>query len=105
MNNDDCVGCSYEDTSKDEEPCVRCDMNQSEDVVNHPSHYCQDGGMECIDEMIVIFGKTAVMHFCLLNVWKYRKRAVFKNGKEDMKKADWYMKKYIELGGKAVNVK
>lgn len=22
---------------------------------------------------------------------------------EDMKKADWYMKKYVELGGKAVN--
>ena len=38
------------------------------DVVNHPSHYCQDGGMECIDEMIAIFGKTAVQHFCLLNV-------------------------------------
>lgn len=31
------------------------------------------------------------------------KRAVFKNGAEDMKKADWYMKKYMELGGKAVN--
>lgn len=60
-------------------------------------------GMECIDEMIAIFGKTAVKHFCLLNVWKYRKRAVFKNGAEDMKKADWYMKKYVELGGKAVN--
>lgn len=59
--------------------------------------------VECIDEMIAIFGKTAVKHFCLLNVWKYRKRAVFKNGTEDMKKADWYMKKYVELGGKAVN--
>lgn len=74
------------------------------DVINSPSHYCQDGAMECIDEMIAIFGKTVTMHFCLLNVWKYRKRAVFKNGEEDMKKADWYMKKYIELGGKAVKV-
>ena len=43
------------------------------DNVNHPAHYCQDGGMECIDEMVAIFGKTATMHFCLLNVWKYRK--------------------------------
>lgn len=74
------------------------------DNVNHPSHYCQDGSMECIDEMIAIFGKTAVQHFCLLNVWKYRKRAVFKNGEEDMKKADWYMKKYVELGGKVVKL-
>lgn len=75
---------------------------ESVDVVNHPSHYCQEGSMECIDEMVAIFGKEAVKCFCLLNVWKYRKRAIFKNGVEDMKKADWYMKKYIELGGKLV---
>lgn len=77
-------------------------MSMVNDAVNHPSHYCQDGGMECIDEMIAIFGKEKVKAFCLLNVWKYRKRAVFKNGKEDLKKSDWYMKKYIELGGKQV---
>lgn len=75
-----------------------------EDVINHPSHYCQENSMECIDEMVSIFGKTATQHFCLLNVWKYRKRAVYKNGEEDMKKADWYMAKYIELGGEAVEV-
>lgn len=77
-------------------------LSFAEDVVNHLSHYCQDGGMECIDEMIAIFGKTAVKHFCLFGTTS-RKRTVFKNGAEDMKKADWYMKKYIELGGKAVN--
>lgn len=69
------------------------------DVVNRPSHYCQEGSMECIDEMVAVFGREAVMNFCLLNVWKYRKRAVFKNGEEDLKKSDWYMKKYIELKG------
>lgn len=69
------------------------------DVVNHPSHYCQEDSMECIDEMVAVFGAVAVMDFCLLNVWKYRKRAVFKNGEEDLKKSDWYMKKYIELKG------
>lgn len=74
------------------------------DPINHPDHYCQEGSMECIDEMVAVFGKTAVMHFCLLNVWKYRKRAVFKNGLEDLKKADWYLKKYLELGGKVVKV-
>lgn len=72
------------------------------DNIDHPSYYNSDDGMECIDEMIIIFGKEKVKAFCLLNVWKYRKRAVFKNGEEDMKKADWYMNKYIELGGKAV---
>ena len=72
--------------------------SESEDNVNHPSHYCQDGGMECIDEMIAVFGVFAVKYFCLCNVWKYRKRALYKNGKEDMEKADWYMKKFVELG-------
>ena len=46
-----------------------------------------------------MFGRVAVKHFCLLNVWKYRKRALYKNGEEDMKKADWYMKKFVELEG------
>lgn len=63
--------------------------------IDHPSHYCN--GMECIDEMLTVFGGEAVRHFCLLNVWKYRKRALYKNGEEDMKKADWYMKKLVEL--------
>lgn len=67
------------------------------DNVNHPSHYCQEGSMECIDEMIEIFGLYEVMCFCKLNVWKYRKRAMFKNGEEDIRKSDWYMAKYVEL--------
>lgn len=66
------------------------------DMVNHPDHYTQ-GGMECIDEMLLVFGKEAVKHFCLCNVWKYRKRALFKNKEEDLEKADWYMNKYKEL--------
>lgn len=68
----------------------------TEDLVNHPSHYTH-GGMECIDEMLMIFGREAVMHFCLCNAWKYRKRCLYKNGDEDMKKSDWYINKYKEL--------
>lgn len=87
---DDMIECLVEEPA---EPVPEPDM------VNHPSHYCQEGSMECIDEMIAVFGREAVMNFCLCNVWKYRKRAVFKNGEEDMKKSDWYMKKYLELEG------
>ena len=51
-----------------------------------------------IDEMIAIFGKEAVIHFCICNAWKYRYRADSK-GKhdEDMKKADWYINRAMEL--------
>ena len=69
------------------------------DMVNHPSHYCREGGMESIDEMVLIFGKEAVKTFCLLNVWKYRYRAADKDGERDLKKSDWYIRKYKELMG------
>ena len=68
----------------------------NQDMINHPTHYT-NGSMECIDEMRMIFGNEAVMNFCLCNAWKYRYRALHKNGEEDLKKADWYIAKYKEL--------
>ena len=72
---------------------------QEEEIekVEHPKHYNRDGAMECIDEMILIFGKEAVKNFCICNSWKYRYRAADKNGEEDLKKSDWYLQKYKEL--------
>lgn len=72
--------------------------------VNHPKHYNREGGMECIDEMILVFGKEAVKHFCLCNAWKYRYRAADKNGEEDLKKSDWYLSKYKELCGDTITI-
>lgn len=69
---------------------------QENDPVNHPEHYT-NGAMECIDEMILVFGKEAVKNFCVCNVWKYRYRALTKGGIEDKKKSDWYVQKYKEL--------
>ena len=66
------------------------------DVVNHPSHYCT-GQFECIDVMIETQGVEAVINFCQCNAFKYLYRAKNKNGLEDMRKAIWYMNKYIEL--------
>ena len=66
------------------------------DAIN-PSHYQRENAMECIDEMILVFGVTPVRNFCLCNAWKYRYRAADKNGAEDIAKSDWYMRKYKEL--------
>ena len=79
-------------------------MEEKYDVVNKPKHYNREGGFESIEEMEMVFGTEAVMHFCLLNVWKYRYRAADKNGEEDLRKSDWYMKKYFELKNKNKNV-
>lgn len=70
---------------------------EAKEAVNHPIHYNREGSMECIEEMILVFGKNAVRNFCLCNAWKYRYRASAKNGEEDLKKSDWYMAKYKEL--------
>ena len=67
--------------------------------VNHPSHYNRNGAMECIDEMVLVFGTKAVINFCLCNAWKYRYRASEKNGLEDLEKSDWYISKAQELSG------
>ena len=67
------------------------------DPVERPRHYNREGAMESIDEMVLIMGREATMHFCLGNVLKYRYRAADKNGEEDLKKSDWYMRKYKEL--------
>jgi hypothetical protein len=66
------------------------------DVVNHPKHY-ETGNFECIDVMLETQGKEAVKSFCLCNAFKYLYRHNRKNGVEDIKKAKWYIDKFLEL--------
>ncbi len=66
------------------------------DNVNHPKHY-ETGKFECIDVMVETQGVDAVKDFCICNAFKYLYRHKNKNGVEDIKKANWYLKKYIEL--------
>lgn len=72
---------------------------QIEDIdnVNHPQHYT--GSIECIDAMLQQFGKEQVKSFCLLNAFKYLFRCNKKHNTpiEDVKKAIWYLDKYIEI--------
>lgn len=72
-------------------------MSENKEMVNHPAHYKRDGAMECIDEMLLLFGKEEVMSFCKLNAWKYRYRAMDKNGQEDINKSDYYIRMYKDL--------
>ena len=65
------------------------------ETVNHPEHYA--GKVECIDSMIDTQGIDAVKGFCICNAMKYIWRHNNKNGVEDIRKAVWYLNKYIEL--------
>ena len=85
-------------------PVVRINKKKEENNgVDNPVHYNRENAMECIDEMVLVFGKKATRKFCLLNAWKYRYRAGQKDSEsamKDLKKSDWYLRKYAELGGK-----
>ena len=70
--------------------------------VNHPKHYSQ-GNIECIDAMESAFGTQVVLLFCICNAFKYIWRHSKKNGIEDIKKAMWYISKYLELYDKLNN--
>jgi len=66
------------------------------DMINSPPHY-RDTDIECIDVMEMVFGKTAVRWYCLLNAFKYVWRCTKKHdGETDcVKKAIWYLRYFI----------
>ena len=67
------------------------------DNVNHPAHY-ETNGIECIDAMVASQGVNCVMDYCLCNAFKYIWRCQRKGKRnEDIRKAIWYLNKYVEL--------
>lgn len=79
------------------ERAAQRELNAEKDNVNHPKHYELPNGLECIDVLLATQGKDFVMGFCLCNAMKYLYRHKRKNGVEDIKKARWYIDKYLEL--------
>ena len=70
------------------------------DTVNHPSHY-ETGKFECFDVMVEAIGLEETKGFCLCNAFKYIYRCNSKHETpiEDVKKAIWYLDKFLELEG------
>ena len=66
------------------------------DVVERPAHYTKTS-IECIDAMRETQGDEAVKAFCVCNAFKYLWRHNRKNGDEDIKKANWYLNKAVEI--------
>lgn len=73
---------------------------QKPDNVNHPAHY-ETGKYECIDVMGEALGIENQKGFCLCNAFKYLYRCTKKHSSpvEDVKKAVWYLNKFLELEG------
>ena len=64
------------------------------DLVNNPSHYNQ-AGVEAIDAIRAATGE-GFEYYLQGNILKYLWRYRYKNGVEDLKKAEWYLKVLIE---------
>ena len=69
------------------------------DPVNHPSHYTR-GGIECLDAISAavtdLTGMEAVLTGQIIKyVWRWK----WKNGAEDLRKAQFYLMRLIALAG------
>lgn len=69
--------------------------HKKEDMVNHPAHY-NKAGIETIDA-IGAATNEGFKYYLQGNILKYIWRYEYKNGIEDLEKAQWYLKKLIEV--------
>ncbi len=69
--------------------------NLKEDMVNNPKHY-NESGIECIDALQAMLG-DGFESYLQGNIAKYLWRYKYKNGLEDLRKAQWYLNKLIEV--------
>lgn len=67
-------------------------VNMKNDVVNNPKHYNQ-GLIECIDAIQAMLSPEEFVGYLRGNSLKYRWRFRYKNGLEDLEKAEWYEKR------------
>lgn len=103
-------GISYEDQVRGLKPVTKITMEvikpkeeaepkfvsfEEFDAIN-PNHY-KSGNMECIDALAETLGSEGIKAFCKGNVIKYLWRYEKKNGVEDLRKAQWYLNKLIEM--------
>ena len=82
-----------EDKSK--EQTVKYLSGKKEDMVNHPPHY-NKAGIETIDA-IKAMTDGGFEYYLQGNIMKYLWRYRYKNGAEDLKKAQWYLTELIDV--------
>ena len=66
-----------------------------EDLVNSPPHY-NKGAIECIDAIEAMLTHEEYVGYLRGNSLKYRWRFRYKNGIQDLEKAEWYEQRLME---------
>lgn len=80
---------------KEKQAMEQSDNKELEDMVNHPPHY-NKAGIECIDA-IKAMTDDGFEYYLQGNIMKYLWRYRYKNGAEDLKKAQWYLTELIDI--------
>ena len=69
---------------------------QTKDLVNNPPHY-NKGNIECIDAIEAMLTHEEYVGYLRGNSLKYRWRFRYKNGIQDLEKAEWYENRLMEV--------
>ena len=65
--------------------------------INHPDYY-NNNGIECIECICAALGDDGAAEFCIGNALKYIYRHKYKESPvDDIKKAIWYLNKWLTL--------
>ena len=70
------------------------DHKQTLDMVNSPPHY-NNSGIECIEAIKAMLG-SGFKYYLQGNILKYLWRYEYKDGVQDLKKAQWYLSELID---------
>ena len=84
-----------EEEMKKKQADKQSDNLEMEKMVNHPDHYT-NSSIETID-MIESMTAEGFKYYLEGNILKYLTRYRHKNGIQDLKKAQWYLNKLIEV--------
>jgi len=69
-----------------------------DDDVNNPTHYADQGAVECIDAMESMLSREEFIGFLRGNSFKYRWRCRSKgNAVKDLRKAQWYENRLLAI--------
>ena len=66
------------------------------DYINSPPHY-NKGDIECIDAIEAMLTHEEYVGYLRGNSLKYRWRFRYKNGVQDLEKAEWYEQRLMEI--------
>jgi hypothetical protein len=87
------VGGAYWTDPEEDEEVLQDNVNY--DSVNYPKHYGQ-GDIECIDYIADFLSYDEYVGYLRGNIAKYLHRWRYKNGLEDLKKAQWYLNRLVQ---------